>query len=389
MFRSYSGPTSRWYLRTPRHDLVRETDSMSSSAGAGYRPPPMADLTESLMPLFSDLITRRMGLPPAESRDIVVERDLQVPMHDGAVLLADRYSPRGSGPMPTVLVRSPYGRRGLFGLLYGRLYAERGLQVVVQSTRGTFGSEGEFSPFDERRDGLATIAWLAEQPWHDGKIGMAGASYLGQVQWAVAGEAGDALGALAPTVSASQFHGASYRGGLSLESALSWTFSMVVQEDPLAPLKRLLIMLRLKDLVDHLPLGEIDTHLLGEPHHLHQRAFEHVAPDDPYWVARDFTSGVQNVSAPIQLVAGWFDIFTPWQLDDYIALREAGREVQLIVGPGSHTSDGLFATSTRESIGWMRAHLLGDPSMISDERVRIHVGGIDEWRALPDWPPPH
>ena len=103
-----------------------------------------------------------MRLPRAESRDVVCERDLPVTMDDGAVLLADRWVARRirhTRP-PTVLVRSPYGRRQLVGLLFGRLMAERGLQVAVQSVRGTFGSEGTFSPFDERADGLATLRWI-------------------------------------------------------------------------------------------------------------------------------------------------------------------------------------------------------------------------------------
>ena len=73
-----------------------------------------------------------------------------------------------------MLVRSPYGRRQFVGLIFGRLFAERGLQVVIQSVRGTFGSEGEFSPFVERDDGLATLRWLREQPWHAERIGMIG-----------------------------------------------------------------------------------------------------------------------------------------------------------------------------------------------------------------------
>src|SRR5206468_284602 len=162
-----------------------------------------------IMTVLSDFLGRRLQLTRPQAAGVAVERDLRVPMDDGVILLADRYVPRGAGPMPTVLVRTPYGRRNVFGVIYGRLYAERGLQVLVQSVRGTFGSGGEFGPFDERADGLNTIAWIQDQPWHEGKIGMAGMSYLGQVQWAVAADAGDALGAIAPSVAASQFHGAS------------------------------------------------------------------------------------------------------------------------------------------------------------------------------------
>jgi len=52
-------------------------------------------------------------------------------MPDGVVLLADRYVSRGQDRPPLVLVRSPYGRRRMWGLLFGRMLAERGFQAVV------------------------------------------------------------------------------------------------------------------------------------------------------------------------------------------------------------------------------------------------------------------
>jgi len=112
--------------------------------------------------LASEILARQMRLPRPQTRDLVCERDLPVPMDDGAVLLADRWVARESAAAarPTVLVRSPYGRRQFVALLFGRLLAERGLQVLIQSVRGTFGSGGAFSPFDERADGLATLRWL-------------------------------------------------------------------------------------------------------------------------------------------------------------------------------------------------------------------------------------
>jgi len=148
------------------------------------------------------------SLPPRRNR-VAVEYDVEVPMSDGTVLLATHYIPVSVASAATILVRCPYGRTGIFALQTGQILAERGYHVLLQSVRGTFGSGGEFGPFDERADGLNTIAWIQDQPWHEGKIGMAGMSYLGQVQWAVAADAGDALGAIAPSVAASQFHGAS------------------------------------------------------------------------------------------------------------------------------------------------------------------------------------
>src|SRR5947208_16677209 len=181
-------------------------------------------------------------------------------MDDGAVLLADRWVARAmSGrAQPTVLVRSPYGRRQVVALLFGRLLAERGLQVVIQSVRGTFGSQGTFSPFDERADGLATLRWIRDQPWHAGGIGMFGPSYLGLVQWAVAPDAGDDLAALAIQASASQFHGQTYAGGaLSLETAASWLVLVAAQERRVAPLAMLRGLRALEGHLQQLPVGRL------------------------------------------------------------------------------------------------------------------------------------
>ncbi|MEQ4722542.1 hypothetical protein [Nonomuraea sp. B19D2] len=49
------------------------------------------------MNLNSHLVQRVLRLPPPLTRDLTVERDLPVPMRDGAVLLADRWFPKTGG----------------------------------------------------------------------------------------------------------------------------------------------------------------------------------------------------------------------------------------------------------------------------------------------------
>jgi putative CocE/NonD family hydrolase len=344
--------------------------------------------------LASAVIARRLRLPRAQTRDVVCERDLRVPMDDGAVLLADRYVARANSgaPQPTVLVRSPYGRRQLFGLLFGRLLAERGLQVVVQSVRGTFGSQGTFSPFDERADGLATLRWIRAQRWHAERIGMIGPSYLGLVQWAVAPDAGDDLAALAIQVSASQFHGQTYLGGgLALETAASWLVLVAAQERRLAPLAMIRGLRRLPSLFAQLPIGELDARATGGEVAWFREALANPDRGGAYWVARDFAAGVGKVAAPVQLVGGWQDIFLPWMLEDFAALQAAGRAPQLIIGPWTHTSPGMLAAGLHEGIGWLRAHLLGDDRLLRPSRVRVLITGERAgggWRELPSWPPP-
>ena len=158
------------------------------------------------MTILSRLLARRIGLPPAETDDVEVERDLRVSMPDGAVLLADRYAPGGRGQHPLLLVRSPYGRRGPWGQVSGRLLAERGFHVLIQSCRGTFGSGGRFDPMGtERQDGLATIEWLRRQPWYPGEFATLGPSYCGFAQWAIAADSGPEHRAVAAQYAATRW----------------------------------------------------------------------------------------------------------------------------------------------------------------------------------------
>jgi putative CocE/NonD family hydrolase len=343
------------------------------------------------MSLASAIAARKLRLVRAQTRAVAVRRDLKAIMDDGAVLLADRYARSGAPPGPTVLVRSPYGRRGVVGMLLGRLLAERGLQVVVQSTRGTFGSGGELNPLDERADGLATLRWLAAQPWHRGPIGMFGPSYMGLAQWAVAREAGEALAAITPSVAASQFHGQAYGGGsISLETAVSWMVMVATQQRRLGTVRMVCSLRRLPALWDCLPLGDLPAAAAQHDLSLFADWLAHTTADDPYWAARDHSAGVGEVMASVQLVGGWHDIFLPWMLADFAALQAAGRRAQLVVGPWTHTAPGAFAVSLSEGLAWLRAHLLDDTRMLSDAPVRVHVGGEGGggWRALAAWPPP-
>lgn len=338
------------------------------------------------MALLSEIAGRVLRLPAPATRDLVVDRDVPVTMRDGVVLLADRYAPPGSGRAPTVLVRSPYGRSGAFGFLFGRLVAERGLQVVVQSIRGTFGSGGRFDPFNERDDGLATLRWLRRQPWHSGPVGALGPSYMGIVQWAIA----DELDAMAPSVTASQFRGMAYgSGSIALDTTMSWMLLLQIQERRLAPLLLAHGLRRtLPRLYDQAPIADMDQRAFGAQVPYFREWIEQMAPDSPYWAARDYSSSVGDVQAPVQLTGGWYDIFLPWLVEDFHALRAAGHQPQLIIGPWTHTSAGMTGVSLREGLGWMRAQLIGDARMVRETPVRVYVTGRRQWRDLPDWPPP-
>ena len=135
--------------------------------------------------------------------NIVIEKNVMVPMRDGVHLAADVYRPVEEGQYPVLLMRLPYnkdlpGRLAAFVSTVFRA-AQQGYVVVLQDCRGRFASEGEFYPqFDDANDGVDTIHWIVEQPWANGKVGMIGGSYLWFTQWLLAKEHPAALRAIAP-----------------------------------------------------------------------------------------------------------------------------------------------------------------------------------------------
>ncbi|MFG1695102.1 CocE/NonD family hydrolase [Nonomuraea sp. NPDC049309] len=325
-------------------------------------------------------------------RRVRIRRDLRVPMPDGVTLLADHYAPPHGRPGPVVLMRSPYGRRGLLGWYFARGFARQGLHVVVQSCRGGFGSGGLLDPLgDEHEDGLATVAWLREQPFYGGSFAMFGPSYLGYAQWAVAPFAGPELKAMATQITASQFRDAAYVGGaFALESALSWTTLTDGMSRGFGGASVLTApRLTRRAVLSGRPVAELDLVSAGRPLRFYRDLLAHHAnPAVPYWHKRDFSARVGEVEAAVTMLGGWYDVFLPWQLKDYAALRAAGRRPYLTIGPWYHIDARHGRATMEEASAWFRAHLLGDRSLLRPDPVRVHVTGAGEWRDYPDWPVP-
>lgn len=348
------------------------------------------------MSLSSRIVSWLMKLPPAETHSFRIERDQPVTMPDGAVLLADHYIPQIPGRVsryPTILVRSPYGRRGFFAFWFALPYVERGYQVFVQSCRGTAGSGGDFVyARNEHTDGLATIAWIRQQDWYSGELAMIGASYLGFVQWAVAADAGDDLKALVPSITTSDFNQFRYPGGsLTLESMLGWSTMMTQQAATGPSFSDLLAQgrnrRRLERAYRYLPLNQADRLVTKGPSQSFQDAIAH-SPDDEYWRPVDFSDRVGEVTAPVCLQAGWYDLFLDWQLQDYQRLRRAGRQPELLIGPWYHGQFGSIPVVTRDALNWLDGQVKGKKTSLREKPVRLFVMGANVWREFADWPPP-
>ena len=330
-------------------------------------------------------------IPPALTHDVAVRRDIEVAMPDGTRLMTDRYWPRRSSGEPVIVMRSPYGRTSVWALA-ARLLAERGYQVILQSCRGTGGSGGQFDAYrNEAPDGLATLRWIESQPWFSGKVALTGPSYLGIAQWAVATEPPASLRAMAVSISSARVRAFTYPGGtFSLDSTLTWLALLASQRQ--GGRQRLREQMaahrRMARGVMTLPLGDADRVVTGARVGFYQDWLARM-DDDAFWAPVEFDRHLSSLTVPVTMVTGWYDMFLPAQLADYQALRAAGRDARLTIGPWKHTDPGAAGEALRDTLDWFGTHLRGDRGDRSQRaRVRLFVGGARRWLEVAEWPPP-
>lgn len=354
---------------------------------------------------------------------ILIEKDLRVPMRDGVSLATDLYRPESDQPLPTLLMRTPYNKdlTAMRGHSVDILRLVRaGYAVLVQDTRGRFASEGAFIPFfHEAEDGADAIAWAAAQPWSSGKVGTIGGSYVGATQCLPATQAPEPLKAMAPLVTAADYHeGWTYQGGaFELGFILNWTLASLALGELQRRLGRgeagmndLVAMMqavdRNEELYWHTPL--IDMPILREvaPYYFDWLAH----PDyDDYWRQIAPNEHYEQITAPALNIGGWYDLFLGGTIANYVGMKaragspEARRHQRLVIGPWSHGVNGgafperqyglMAAAETFDLTGlqqrWFDYWLKGEENGVLDEPpVHLFVMGANSWRTASDWPLP-
>lgn len=187
-----------------------------------------------------------IGESMSKGNEIIVERDVPIPMDDGIVLRADVFRPAKEGKYPVILSYGPYGKNLHFRKGYpdqwkvlvekypealqgtsGRYlnwetvdpekWVPDGYVVVRVDSRGAGRSPGVLDPLSPReiRDLYLCIEWAAQQPWSNGKVGLAGISYYAINQWLVAAMQPPHLVAICPWEGAADFYrDMTYHGGI-------------------------------------------------------------------------------------------------------------------------------------------------------------------------------
>jgi len=122
---------------------------------------------------------------------------------DGVELATDVYLPETPTTHSAILVRTPYDKSSRYTALKheAEYYRGRGFAFVAQDVRGKFRSTGSTVPYAyDVADGYDTVEWITQQPWSNGRVGVAGASYYGFTTWAAVASGHPAIKAAIPQV---------------------------------------------------------------------------------------------------------------------------------------------------------------------------------------------
>lgn len=353
---------------------------------------------------------------------ITIDRNVSIPMRDGTLTSADIYRPAGNGALPVLLQRTPYNKNASGGYYqtFAIRAADAGYAVVIQDVRGRYNSGGDFHPFvQEQPDGFDTCDWIMTQPLCNGRIGMFGGSYVGLTQWQAALAGAPGLQAVAPHVTASDYHdGWTYQGGaFNYYFNYSWATGLTSETagrrraidaaDPgfAANLERVDDLNRF---LTQSPLDHDKTLLDLGP--WYQEWLDH--PDlDAYWDHLNVAGRFQELDIASFNSGGWYDVFLGGTMANYFGMKHLGggdraREgSRLLIGPWSHataTAGGSSGDYYPGALGvpdaidlqgqwigffdrWLRDH---EPSGSAEAPVSLFVMGENRWRSEETWPIP-
>jgi hypothetical protein len=324
---------------------------------------------------------------------------LMVPLGDGTRLAARLWLPDGeSHPVPAILEYIPYrkrdGTRGRDEPMHG-FFAAHGYAAIRVDMRGSGESDGLLEDeylLQEQDDALEVIAWIAQQAWCNGQVGMMGKSWGGFNALQVAARRPPALKAIITVCSTDDRFGDDihYMGGCLLNDNLWWgSIMLAYQGRPPDPalvgqdwrrqwLERL----------EHMPFWPA---LWLK----HQRR-------DTYWRHGSVCEDWSAIQCPVFAIGGWADAYTNAvpRLLEHLTVPRLG-----LIGPWAHiypqdATPGPAIGFLQEALRWWDHWLKGsDTGIMAEPRLRAFVedwqapsttkpNAIGRWVAEPSWPSP-
>jgi uncharacterized protein len=263
----------------------------------------------------------------------MTDERLFLAMDDGVrIALTLHFPDHVPAPWPVVFEARPYRKDDISDAtsIYRRLCDEGGLAVCRADVRGTGSSEGvAVDEYTQREwdDWLFVIAWLAEQDWSNGSVGMYGTSYSGFNSLQVAALRPPALKAIIPIYATDRRYTDDVHFGGGVRRCLDFLdYPMLM-----------VAMNALPPVPDVYGEGWRDEWLrrieANEPWEL--RWFEE-QDEQPYWQHGSvWFGGYEQIEAATMIISGHADGYRNMA---FRALERLHAPKQLLFGPWSHMS---------------------------------------------------
>ncbi len=323
--------------------------------------------------------------------DLIVEKDVRIPMRDGSELVADVFRPDTGGEQVPVLMNigpyckdkvwrppadleedpNPYMNWETANPLW---WCPRGYGLLRVDTRGSGKSPGHSDPssIEEAVDAYDCIEWVARQDWCSGNVGTLGISYHAAFQWRVAGLQPPSLKAIIPWEGrADQYRDQAYHGGIFASGFLANWHTRVTS-----------------------------WHLLGEPRAYNPDAFENNLLwkymrndlDSEWW--RLNSARWDRIEVPVYSVGNWGGFSMHLRGNTEAWLCAASEHKKLRLHSGTHFHPFHSEEGRLDQLRFMDHWLKGLDTGIMDEppvKLQIRTGGHEEpyeFRFEDDWPIP-
>ncbi|HZM48698.1 MAG TPA: CocE/NonD family hydrolase [Burkholderiales bacterium] len=329
----------------------------------------------------------------SEPRDwpLVVEKDVRIPMRDGAVLYADVLRPdSGAERVPAIMTIGPYQKDRLWippedleekanpylawETANPMWWCPRGYALVRVDSRGSGKSPGKSDPssYAEAVDFYDAIECVAKLPWCSGNIGTLGVSYHANCQWRVANLQPPSLKAIIPWEGrADLYRDQTFHGGIFAMGFLhTWIATNMAH------------------------------HLIGRARTYNPNAFNNNmlwewacnSLDSEFW--RMKSARWENITVPLYSVGNWtgMGLHLRGNVEGYV--NAASKHKKLRIHSGTHFHPFHSEEGRLDQLRFMDHWLKGKDTGIMDEppvKLMIRTGGDKttksyKFRFENEWP---
>lgn len=333
------------------------------------------------------LIEQWAGEISQPTYQIVIERDVRIPVSDGSYLVANVFRPSGEGRFPVLMSYGPYGKDAegwsvpgleedgplmVFETANPEWWVPRGYVQIRIDLRGMYKTPGYtdlWSP-RETQDYYEAIAWAAEQSWSSGDLGLIGISYYAINQWNVAGLHPPALKAMIAWEGASDlYRDAARHGGIFSSNFLQgWFQGQIIRGK-------------------HRPGGDPGYDVMQDLANLPQELASRTLDSEYYRVrSADFP----RIEVPFMSAGNWGGqgLHLRGNIEGFVNSASQNKYLRMHTGTHFHPFHALESRieQTRFFDHWLKGI---DNGVENDPPIKLSIResyGVHTWRYEDEWP---